>query len=371
MQERHTVHWFGSVKGPTLSLANGRISQMNKDSVGADVNQVQIDSLAHIKGQPRVVDNLEVHLRAYFNIKSVSGNSGVSFGPVFLCGPSGTGKTLVAKAIHAELGNLRLIDTNGVTASSKRELCSILINADENTTVFLDEAQGMNAKAQHILLTALSERKLYVPAGTTSMCSCTLQLANFTTILATTHEYLLKSALRNRMRIYCRFDYYSVEDLVEIVRQRANALNWQYESDQALQIIARRAKKTPRLALHRNLQTCWNVTRSHNRSVITVEDVLEAFYHLQIDESGLDQLDRSYLEILLQCGETPLGVLSSKLSLPTLTIQRIVEPYLLKEGYVTKDRHSLRVITEKGREHIESSALPSKHRKLEARNVTG
>jgi len=332
---------------------------------GSDVNEIEITTLSHIRGQPQVTNTLEVHLRAHFNIRSASGNSNISFGPVILCGPSGTGKTMVAKALHAELGNLRLIETNGVTVNNKLELFSILINADGDTTIFIDEAQGMNPKTQHVLLTALSEKKLYVPAGISSMCSCTIPLANFTMILATTHEYLLQDAIRNRMRIYCRFDYYGVEDLVEIVRQRADILNWHYESEEVLRIIAQRAKRIPRLALHRNLQTCWHVAKSHDRNVITFEDAMEAFYHLQTDELGLDQLDRSYLEILLKFGQTSLGVLSSKLSLPALTIQRVVEPYLLKEGFIIKDRSSVRVIMEKGREHIERTSLPSLQRCLE------
>jgi Holliday junction DNA helicase RuvB len=158
------------------------------------------------------------------------------------------------------------------------------------------------------------------------------------------------------MRIYCRFDYYSDEDLNEIVRQRADALKWQYESDDVLRIIAKAAKKTPRLALHRNLQTCWNVARSHERDVLTLADVNEAFRLLQIDDLGLDQLDRSYLKILSENGRLSLGVLSSKLSQPALTIQRVVEPYLLKENFVTKTTASVRVITEKGIKHLENKS---------------
>lgn len=332
---------------------------MKKNVNGTDVNQVDITSLSHIKGQPQVTNTLKVHLRAHFNINSASGNSNLAFGPVILCGPSGVGKTMIAKAIHVELGNQTLTETNGVTMNDKAELFSILIKADENTTVFIDEAQGMNSKAQYILLTALSERKLYVPAGISSTYSYTLSLASSTMILATTHEYLLHDALRNRMRIYCRFNYYSVEDLVEIVRQRSNALGWRYESDQVLQIIAQRAKGIPRLALNRNLQTCWYVAKSHDRDIITLEDVHEAFCHLQIEESGLDKLDQAYLTILQEHGRTSLGVLSSKLSLPALTIQRVVEPYLLKECFIIKDK-SARVITEKGKNHIGSTLLVSK-----------
>jgi len=324
---------------------------MNNKNPGIDINQIKITSLSHIQGQEHVVKTLKLHLDAYFNIRSHYGNSNPVFGPVILTGPSGTGKTLVAKAIHAELGNLHLIESNGVTINKKSELFSILLNADSNTTVFIDEAQGMNSKSQHLLLTALSEKKLYVPAGISSSSSHIISLEDFTVILATTHEYQLQDALRNRMRIYCRFDYYSVQDLVEILRQRMSALGWQYESEDVLEMIAKRAKKTPRLALNRNLQTCWHVTQSHDRNLITIADAKEAFRHLQVDEAGLDQLDRSYLKVLFECGKASLGVISSKVSLPGLTIQRIVEPYLLKEGFIVKD-NSTRIMTEKGRDHV-------------------
>jgi len=180
-----------------------------------------------------------------------------------------------------------------------------------------------------------------------------ISLGNFVMILATTHEYCLQEALRNRMRIYCRFTYYALEDLVGIVRQRARALGWQYESDEILYIVARRAKKTPRQALHVNLQMCWNVAKSHDRNIITLDDVHEAFYHLQIDALGLDSLDRSYLQVLYKNRTLPLNVLSSLLALPAPTLQKVVEPYLLKEGFILKDRASLRLLTARGRNHLE------------------
>ena len=330
---------------------------MENKITGTDINQVNITSLSHIRGQPQVINVLELHLRAYFNIRSTSGETNSSFGPIILCGPSGTGKTMVAKAIHAELGNLKLFDTNGESINKKPDLFSLLINAVENTTVFIDEAQGMDSNAQHSLLTAISEKKLYLSAGASSVYSHAIPLANFTLILATTHEYLLQDALRNRMRIYCRFNYYSVEDLTEIVRQRTNALKWKYESDEVLQIVAQRAKGVPRLALNKNLQMCWYVARSHDRDIITLEDVREAFRHLQVDELGLDELERAYLEQLLENGRSSLGVLSSKVALPALTIQRVVEPYLLKENFIVKDNASVRAITQKGKKHIENTSL--------------
>ena len=95
---------------------------MKQNKNGIDINQVNITSLKHIQGQPQVIDTLKLHLDAYFNIRSSYGQGDLAFGPVILTGPSGTGKTMVAKALHAELGNLRLVESNGVTINKKAEI---------------------------------------------------------------------------------------------------------------------------------------------------------------------------------------------------------------------------------------------------------
>jgi Holliday junction DNA helicase RuvB len=203
----------------------------------------------------------------------------------------------------------------------------------------------MHAQAQYMLLTVISERAICTHGSK-------YRLPNFTLVLATTHEYLLQATLQNRMRFTCRFDYYSVEDLTQIVRQRADALGWRYESDEVLRIVAERAKRTPRLALDTNLEACWNVTTSCYRDVIKIEDAMEAFRLLQVDELGLDKQDRSYLKVLLDRGPSYLGVLSSMLALPTQTIQRNIEPYLFRESFAIKDKSLRRALTDKGRAHI-------------------
>ncbi len=138
-------------------------SKKDKKPTGTDVNQVQITRLSQIRGQPQVIGLLELSLAAHFNMRGASKGMPPTFGPVILCGPPGTGKTMVARAIHAELGNLHLVETNGVALKQKCELYSVLINADEFCTIFVDEAQALNAQAQHILLTALSARLVHVP----------------------------------------------------------------------------------------------------------------------------------------------------------------------------------------------------------------
>ncbi|AQT68251.1 Holliday junction ATP-dependent DNA helicase RuvB [Anaerohalosphaera lusitana] len=316
--------------------------------IGTDVNQTQITSLSHIKGQPHIVELLRTSLDAYFANRA--NNSSSSFGPVLMVGPSGTGKTLTAKAIHCELGNLQLIESNGEMLNPT-ELTSMLLMADENSSIFVDEAQALDARTQHVLLTALSERKVILPKRKNNKKTCSVPLANFTIILATTHEFQLQNALRNRMRLCCRFNYYSADDLTYIVKQRADALKWDYENSEVLHEIAKRAKQTPRIALNRNLQMAWSVCSADGRNVITKEDVCKAFDLLDIDEEGLDTLDQAYLCELSKRNSMKLNVLSSKLGLPSRTISSVIEPYLLRQELIEK-QGSERQITEKGKQHI-------------------
>ena len=327
---------------------------MEEKTIGTDINQIEITSLNHIKGQPQVQELLRVNIDAYFQNRANNGNS--SFGPALLLGPSGVGKTLTAKAIHSELANLNLVESNGEMLNNTAELTSVLLTADDNTTIFIDECQALNSKAQHLLLTAISERKLYVPRGRDKNVKREIPLANFVLLFSSTHEFQLQDALRNRMRIYCRFDYYSIDDLTGIVKQRADALGWEYESIDVLRELASRARQTPRLALNRNLQMAWNVCSSHDRTTITMEDVTEAFRLLQIDSLGLDSLPREYLKQLAKHDSMKLNVLASKLALPRQTISSVIEPYLLRMELLEK-KGSDRAITIKGRNHMETTDL--------------
>ena len=323
---------------------------MPASKIISDINDIKMSSLDDMIGQKQVKQTLKMNIQAYFKARARCNSEDIKYGPAIFTGPSGTGKTMVANITHCELGNDNFIETNGGAINKANELYSVLLNADNNTTVLIDEAQAMNLKTQQILLTAISEKKIYLPMPAKQ--NCTVELANFTLIFATTDEYKLLPALRNRMRIYCHFELYSINELAEIIVQRLNALKWQYNSSRIPEMIAQRSKGVPRIALNSYLQTCWNVALTNDHEEITVNDVIKAFELLQIDELGLNKKDRCYLTILNEYGSSTLNVISSKMAESSYTVQKVIEPYLLHESFLIKNTNSTRKITQKGIEHI-------------------
>jgi holliday junction DNA helicase RuvB len=321
------------------------------DKQNMPVNEVAPVLLERITGQPQVISLLTTRLAAYWNDRQAGKNP--SFGPVIFAGPSGTGKTLVAHGLHHSLANLHLIEVIGDNLDDLDTLYSILMQADENTTIFIDECQGLGKAAQHILLKALAEQKLCIPKGKCGKSDYQIPLSRFVAIFATTHEFCLQEALRNRMKVYCRFNYYSVDNLTGILKSKADSSNWKYQTPEIFSQIAARSKRTPRVAIN-HLENCYHVMRSQDTEVITIDHVRQAFELSEVDELGLDHLERSYLKLLAKSEGLKLNMISSKLGLPNHTIQMVVEPYLIQEELIDK-QGSERIITEKGRQHLNGS----------------
>lgn len=325
---------------------------MENNVMKTDVNQFEVSSIYQLNIDPTIKELLTVSIEIYFQNR-IKDPEGASFGMVMIAGPSGCGKSLLARALHGQLCNLNLIEVNGELLNNTSELISILLSADNETTLFLDEAHCTNVKNQNILLTAIMERKLYLPKTKNSNTKREIPLSNFVPILATTHLYSCLDALRNRARLLINLDYPTIETLTEILKQRADALGWRYESIQVIRELASRAKFVPRLAINRNLQMAWNICSSQDRDMITMKDVGRCFYLLQIDQLGLDQTERNYLKELSRHGKMKLNILASKLGLPRNTVSAVLEPFMIRQELIYKDG-STRVITDAGISHVEN-----------------
>jgi Holliday junction DNA helicase RuvB len=325
---------------------------LEKNDISPDVSVGEPTCLTKIRISPRIKEVIQTSIDAYFNDKMAGRNP--QYGPLALIGPSGTGKSLVARSVGGALGlNINSINGHSLTGHN---LYSFFLDANETTTcLHIDEAQGIAKPIQERILTIISEGYIEVPTVIMKKIR-KMPVPKCPIIFSAMTEHSLIPALRNRIRLYCRFDYYLTEDLIEITRQRALALKWSIESDAVLQQICFRAKKTPRLAL-RNLQLCWNVTRSLDLDMITAEHADRAFKLSDVDEIGLDHLERSYLRILSEESPLALNVIASRLSgggIEVQTIKNVIEPYLIQERLITKNG-SLRQITDNGIWHLENT----------------
>ena len=325
----------------------------NKNIIATDFSMGEPTCLSKIRTSRRIIDILTTHIDAFFNDQCAGREAKI--GPLLLTGPAGTGKRLVAKACAATLGlNIKSINGNNLNYNM---LCSFFLDANETTDcLFIDESQGIRPQIQERMLTILSENYIEIPSQSNKKKVCQIHVPNVPLILGCMSEHNLITALKSRMRIIARFDYYSIEDLIYIVQQRAILLNWQVESEQIYYEACNRAKRIPRNAL-RNLQLCWNVARSMDRDIITLEHAHRAFYLNENDEHGLDYLERSYLRILQEQSPLALNISVSKLAgggINTQTVKTIIEPYMIMENFIAKDG-SLRLITEKGLTHLQNT----------------
>jgi holliday junction DNA helicase RuvB len=168
-------------------------------------------------------------------------------------------------------------------------------------------------------------------------------------LLSTTDEYALLQPLRDRMKLLLRFEFYTPEELTEILRHRSRALGWKLD-EQVFPLIARRSRGTPRLAL-RLLQACRRVCRSEGEKAITLAHLERACELEQIDQLGLGPTEQQYLRILAE-GDSRLNVIASRIGLPARTVSQVTEPFLLRAGLVTKDDQGRRQLTAAGREQL-------------------
>ncbi len=304
-----------------------------------EINDVAPTSLAHLIGQRGVVEQVRVALDA-------SHQDGLPFPCALLTGPPGTGKSQTAKIVAAEMCS-DFHEVLGQAITSPADLNALLLGAKDQDICFIDEVHELEKEYQTALYLALDQKRVFLQGARPGRTPQSIPLADFTLLLATTDEYRLLQPLRDRMRLVLRFEFYAAEDLVELLRQRTRALQWQVDQ-RVLAPIARRSRGTPRLAL-RLLQACRRVCRSEGERAITLGHLERACELEQLDGLGLGPTEQQYLRILAG-GDSRLNVIASRLGLSSRTVAEVTEPFLLRAGLVTKDDQGRRQLTAAGRE---------------------
>jgi len=301
-------------------------------------------SLAHLIGQKSVVDQVKVALDAAHEDEK-------KFDHALLVGPPGSGKTQTAKVIAAMMKS-DFHEVLGQAITSPADLNAVLLAATDRAIIFIDEAHELDRGFQTALYLALDQRKVFLQGNRSGRAPQSIPLNDFTLLLASTDEFQILAPLRDRMRLHLRFDFYGVDDLVELVRQRSHGLNWNLD-EKVLAPIAQRSKGNPRLAL-RLLQSCRRVSRAEGARKITMAHLKKACALEEIDDLGLGPVEQQYLRILLE-GSNRLNVIASRLGLPTRTVAEVSEPFLIRVGLVMKDDQGKRNLTAEGRNHLSKS----------------
>ena len=281
-------------------------------------------------GQTKVKENMKIYIEA-------AKKRGEPLDHVLLYGPPGLGKTTLANIISNEM-NSNIKITSGPAIEKAGDLAALLTNLSEFDVLFIDEIHRLNKSVEEILYPALEDYTLDIIIGKgPSARSIRLDLPKFTLIGATTKVGSLSTPLRDRFGIVHRLELYTVEDLSTIVKRSANILDVCIDEESSLE-IARRSRGTPRIA-NRLLKRVRDYALVLGDGNITLKLSKVALNQLEIDEIGLDEIDRKILEtMIVRYQGRPVGVetLATTIGEEVSTIEDVYEPYLIQIGYISR-----------------------------------
>ncbi|MCH4053488.1 MAG: Holliday junction branch migration DNA helicase RuvB [Atopobiaceae bacterium] len=305
-------------------------------------------------GQSRVRDNLRVLIQAARERQEPLDH-------VIFSGPPGLGKTTLAGVVANEMG-ATLHTTSGPAIERQGDLAAILTNLEAGDVLFIDEIHRLNRSVEEILYPAMEDFSLDIMIGKGPAArSIRLELPRFTLIGATTRTGLLTGPLRDRFGISYRLDYYTVDELAQIVRRSAAILGIGIDDEGAIE-IASRGRGTPRLA-NRLLKRVRDYAQVRADGTITLDVAREALSFFEIDELGLDWMDVKVLRALTQTfGGRPVGLstISAAVGEDASTLEDVYEPYLLQRGLMVRTPQG-RKATPAAFEHL---GVPMPHEKV-------
>jgi Holliday junction DNA helicase RuvB len=334
-----------SPRGPEFREPRGVTSPEVSDDEREFDKTLRPKSFDEFVGHEKLKDNLRVFIEA-------AKKRGEALDHVLFYGPPGLGKTTLANIIAHEMG-VRLTSTSGPVIDKPGDLAGVLTNLKERSVLFIDEVHRLNHIVEEYLYPAMEDYTLDIMLDRgPSARSIKLNLDKFTLIGATTRAGMITSPMRARFGVVARIDFYPAEDLRTIVKRSAGILEVEIEEDAAFE-IARRSRGTPRIA-NRLLRRVRDFAEIRADGRITMPVVSLALEALEVDERGLDDMDKRILTTIIEKfggGPVGIGTLATAVGEEGETIEEIYEPYLVQEGFIERTSRG-RVATELAQRHF-------------------